>query len=69
MESAGYEIGGSASLAFEAAAIQGSYLEGGAWKEIPGLQASPLKAEKLRVLFTHQGEARSGLTEFELWKD
>jgi hypothetical protein len=29
----------------------------------------PVKTSKLRVVFTHQGAARSGLTEIEIWKE
>jgi hypothetical protein len=54
------------------------------WKEIPGQKRNPEKAtggmanvvtfpkintNKVRIVFTHKGNARSGLTEVELWKE
>jgi hypothetical protein len=56
----------------------------GHWREIQDQQKSPasptsaemntvmfrkLRASKLRVLFTHAGKARTGLTEFEVWPE
>jgi hypothetical protein len=29
---------------------------------------TPLEVSKLRVVFTHNGNARSGMTEFEVWE-
>jgi hypothetical protein len=59
------------------------FLVGEQWKEISNLQRMPDKpkggvkntikfdavtASKLRVVFTHEGESRSGLTEIEIWR-
>jgi len=58
------------------------YQAGGAWKAVPGQERSParpaggqfneirfprVKADKLRVVFTHKSPARSGLTEILVW--
>lgn len=55
---------------------------GDAWQEVPGQKKnpetptgsmanvvtfSPVETTKLRVVFTHQGNARSGVTELEVW--
>ncbi len=60
------------------------YLDGETWKEVANAKRSPekpagstvntvrfesIKTTKLRVIFTHQGQARSGLTELEIWKE
>jgi hypothetical protein len=57
---------------------------GSEWKEIPGAAKSPAKpaaggansvtfppvtVSKVRAVFTHQGNARSGVTEFLVWKE
>ena len=59
------------------------YLEGDDWRPVAHPQKSPdkptggvqntvrfdpVKTAKLRVVFTHQGASRSGLTEIEIWK-
>jgi hypothetical protein len=33
------------------------------------LKFDPVVLTKLRILFTHKGKARSGLTELEIWKE
>ncbi len=59
------------------------YLSGDRWVDVKGLKKSPEKPKgsaknsatfdkvtspKIRVVFTHTGKARSGLTEFEVWE-
>ena len=59
------------------------YLDGDAWKEASNLKRSPqkprgstmntvtfdaVKSSKVRVVFTHAGKARTGLTEIEVWE-
>jgi hypothetical protein len=59
------------------------YLDGDAWKEVAGVKKSPekpqggamntatfepLKSRKVRVVFTHAGRSRTGLTEIEAWE-
>lgn len=39
---------------------------GGVWNSA---QFTPLKAARLRIVFTHQGQARSGVTEVMVWND
>jgi hypothetical protein len=58
------------------------FWDGSAWKDAAGQKKSPetpaggvrntvtfaqVKAAKVRVVFTHQGKARSGLSEIEVW--
>ena len=60
------------------------YLSGDRWVDVEGLKKSPEKPKgsaknsatfdkvtspKIRVVFTHDGKARSGLTEFEVWEE
>ena len=60
------------------------YLDGQVWKEVADLVTSPkvpagsalntatfrpVTCQKLRIVFTHQGQSRSGLTELELRND
>lgn len=60
------------------------YLDDETWKTVHNPRKSPLnptggtmntvrfdsvKTTKLRVVFTHQGRSRSGLTEIEIWKE
>jgi hypothetical protein len=59
-------------------------LMGEQWKDVEGQKKSPaiptgsalntvtfprVTTRKIRVLFTHQGESRSGVTEMEVWKE
>ena len=59
------------------------YFDGNTWKEVANPQRSPAKPQgnamntfrfepvkttRLRVVFNHQGNSRSGLTEIEIWK-
>lgn len=59
-------------------------LTGDGWQEIPGQTQKPevptggmanvvtfpqVSSQKIRVVFTHKGSARSGVTEFELWNE
>ncbi len=59
------------------------YLEGERWIDSKNIKRSPAKprgsaintikfdevtADKVRVVFTHTGRSRSGLTEIEVWK-
>ncbi|MCY2966859.1 MAG: discoidin domain-containing protein, partial [Planctomycetota bacterium] len=39
---------------------------GGVWNEI---RLTPIQAVKLRIVFTHKGQARSGVTEVMVWND
>jgi hypothetical protein len=60
------------------------FWDGAAWKDVPEQKKSPVKpaggakntvtfpaveTTKVRVVFTHQGKARSGLTEIEMWRE
>ncbi len=60
------------------------YLDGETWKAVANPQKtptkptgsanntvrfSPVRSTMLRVVFTHQGESRSGLTEIEVWNE
>jgi len=60
------------------------YFTTGEWREIPGQKKSPatalgntantvtftrIRTDKLRILFTHRGKARSGVSEVELWRE
>jgi hypothetical protein len=59
------------------------YLSGDRWVDVKGVKKSPetpkgsaknsatfekVTSQKIRVVFTHAGKARSGLTEFEVWE-
>jgi hypothetical protein len=39
---------------------------GGVWNEV---RFHPVKAPRLRIVFTHRGQARSGVTEVMVWND
>jgi hypothetical protein len=58
--------------------------DGAAWRDVDGQTAKPevpaggvrntvtferVKTTKLRVVFTHRGNARSGVTEIEVWRE
>lgn len=60
------------------------YWDNAQWRDVDGVRASPEKptggmtnsvrftpvaTSKLRVVFTHSGQSRSGVTEIEIWKD
>jgi hypothetical protein len=60
------------------------FWDGSTWKDMPDQKRSPEKpaggtrntvtfprveTAKVRVVFTHQGKARSGLTEIEMWRE
>jgi hypothetical protein len=60
------------------------FWDGSAWKDVPEQKKSPekpyggerntvrfprIETSKVRVVFTHRGKARSGLTEIEMWRE
>jgi hypothetical protein len=36
---------------------------------VNSLKFAPVSTEKIRVVFQHEGKARSGVTEMEVWKE
>lgn len=66
------------------ASVAIEYWDGDVWRPVAGAKATPTKptgnlsntirfesvsATKVRAVFTHDGNARSGVTEFEIWRE